>query len=263
MKYFLRAVSVIGLSLISQTALSDPITDSYNTGDTLTATTLNNIKSAVNDNDSNITTNTTAIAARQNRITGVCPPEQSIGSINADGSVVCEVDSDSGGDITGVTAGTGLTGGGDAGTVSLSLAPSTEIIAVPAEAFVHQGGGAVSTSAGNGGAYIASVSADALVTPLYLPDGAVITDFSVWVEDNAVGDLSVALQRRFFATTFFFRLSTLSTTGAATGIVELNSGTLDITVDNSTSNYFLRAFSSSWPGDASLRINGARITYTR
>jgi hypothetical protein len=55
MKYFIRIVSIIGLISVSQLAYPDSITDTYNTGDTLTATTLRNIKSAVNDNDSRIT----------------------------------------------------------------------------------------------------------------------------------------------------------------------------------------------------------------
>lgn len=42
-------------------AYSAEIADTYTSGDTLTATTLNNIKSSVNDNDANIGTNTTAI----------------------------------------------------------------------------------------------------------------------------------------------------------------------------------------------------------
>jgi parallel beta-helix repeat protein len=55
MKYFIKFVSLIGLFAISQLAYAAPITDTYTTGDTLTAGTLDNIKSAVNDNDTRIT----------------------------------------------------------------------------------------------------------------------------------------------------------------------------------------------------------------
>ena len=40
--------------------------------------------------------------------------------VNQDGTVTCESDDNSGGDITDVTAGTGLSGGGTTGAVTLA-----------------------------------------------------------------------------------------------------------------------------------------------
>jgi hypothetical protein len=55
MKQKIILTTVIVLSLTSQFITAGPITDTYTTGDTLTAKKMNNIKSAVNDNDTNIT----------------------------------------------------------------------------------------------------------------------------------------------------------------------------------------------------------------
>jgi hypothetical protein len=61
--------------------------------------------------------------AVQARVTGVCAPGSSIQSIGDDGSVACETDDDSGGDITSVNAvaGGGLAGGATSGDANLGL----------------------------------------------------------------------------------------------------------------------------------------------
>jgi hypothetical protein len=69
MSNIFKVTSVALLASISQLAHSAPITDTYTTGNTLTATTLGNIKSAVNDNDSRVTTNTANITSNTNAIT--------------------------------------------------------------------------------------------------------------------------------------------------------------------------------------------------
>ena len=58
----------------------------------------------------------------QQRVTATCAPGSSIRVINADGSVVCEVDDNSGGTVTSVGTGSGLTGGPitTSGTISIA-----------------------------------------------------------------------------------------------------------------------------------------------
>jgi hypothetical protein len=57
----------------------------------------------------------------QARVTGVCSAPELMTGVNQDGTVTCRPDTAGSGDITGVAAGTGLSGGGVAGDVALAV----------------------------------------------------------------------------------------------------------------------------------------------
>ena len=61
----------------------------------------------------------------QKRIIEQCNTGEYIRGINEDGSIVCETDNDSGGDITSVTAGNGIVGSASNGDVTLSINTSS------------------------------------------------------------------------------------------------------------------------------------------
>lgn len=69
------------------------------------------------DGDVELAADTTFL---QRRVTGSCAAGSSIRTVSADGTVTCETDSNSGGTLTGVTASTGLSGGGSTGVVTVS-----------------------------------------------------------------------------------------------------------------------------------------------
>ena len=85
----------------------------------------------MNENFQNIKT---ALMNKQTRVSDTCAVGSAIRAINTDGTVECQTSGSGGGggDITSVTAGDGLSGGGDAGDVALAvtddIARDTEIM---------------------------------------------------------------------------------------------------------------------------------------
>ena len=106
----------------------------------------------------------------QARVSGTCSVGNYIREVAADGTVTCGTDADSGGDITGVTAGAGMTGGGTSGTVSLGIATggvTSSLISAGAVTATHVLSTSVqlrvsgSCSVGN---YVRAVAVDGTVT---------------------------------------------------------------------------------------------------
>lgn len=114
MKYSIIFTTVIALALSSQVVFAGEITDpAYGVGDPLTAEIMNNIRTAVNDNN----------ATKQNRVTGSCLAGSSISVINADGTVGCEVDDDT-------VAISGVRGVNLSSSITITTTTHTEIATV-------------------------------------------------------------------------------------------------------------------------------------
>jgi len=251
MNYFIKVVSIIGLFGISQFAFAVDITDTYTNGDRLDKATLDHVKSAVN--------------SKQDKVTGVCNPEESIRAINADGSVVCEVDSDSGGDITEVIAGPGLQGGGSNGSVTLSLGP----VSIPGIAF-HD------ASAPSSGCnlrrfliseihYASGASNCIAVASIQIPHGVTLASLVCGAGDNdsTVGAeiTSIELQRIWLDG----GIETVFSTGASVdlaGYQEISDFSLNSTgiVNNLTEIYVLVAYFGS-PITSNIRLRGCSVRY--
>jgi hypothetical protein len=136
-------------------------------------------------------------ATIQSRVSTNCPPGFSIRTINQDGTVVCEED-DIGtgggdGDITAVYAGTGLTGGGETGAVTLAVGFAGTGVADTAARSDHDHD-ATYTLLGHphaGEDITSGTVADARIAATVARDSEITP--TVWTHDGAGSDLDADL----------------------------------------------------------------------
>lgn len=125
--------------------------------------------------------------------------------------------------------------------------------------------GEISSTFGVGGVgIINSTGFNALVTPVHLPDGAIVTAVEAYYVDNSVvGNMTFYLDRR----TLNGSLNTLftgTTSGVSVTVQSLNLTGTPSAIDNSSNSYGIRVYSADWPSTAvkDMSIRTVRITYT-
>ncbi len=139
------------------------------------------------------------------------------------------------------------------------IAPHTEYLALGGEAFVPGGNVDYSNTYGMGGAYIVS-GQGALVAPVHLPHGAVVTAFKVFFNDNSAEDMSVYLSRLSLTQGGYADLAYVDSSGIVGFGNKTDSAISNTSIDNTLYGYHIYAYSVSW--SSGLKIMGAVITYT-
>jgi hypothetical protein len=137
--------------------------------------------------------------------------------------------------------------------------PRTHYFIVGSEGFVPGSNVDYQNTYGNGGAYISSGSG-ALVAPVHLPHGAVVTEFKVFFDDTSSNDMTVYLFRQNMLGGGYTILADVSSTGISGYGSQTDTTISPATIDNTAYSYHVHAYSTAW--GSSLKIKGALITYT-
>jgi len=137
--------------------------------------------------------------------------------------------------------------------------PRTHYFVVGSEGFVPGSNVDYQNTYGNGGAYIVS-GFGALVAPVHLPDGAVVSEFEVFFYDDSGSDMTVYLNMQGMSGGYVImaEVSTSGTPGYASQVDTTISGN---PIDNTVGSYLVYAWCNPWDG-SNLMIKAALITYT-
>lgn len=154
---------------------------------------------------------------------------------------------------------------GDSKATTFSyVTPRIKTLGIPPEAFrpVFSSSTGIFGSGGGDAFLDSTVGAAAMVAPVNLPDGAVVTAFEVFYRDNsATVDLAVSLNLRPYAASGYTQMANIATSGAsASALSAIDTTIVEATVDNAARVYMVNAFCSDWAGSATT-IKGVKITY--
>ncbi len=139
-------------------------------------------------------------------------------------------------------------------------APRTQYFMVGGEGFVPGSDVPYVNTYGNGGAYIVSGSG-ALVAPVHLPQGAVVTQFKVFFYDTSTSDMTVSLDLAYVTGGGYAPMAQVTSSGIS-GYGSRSTTSISYNpIDNTNGSYCVYAYSSAWDG-GKLMIKGALVTYT-
>ncbi|MDF1672519.1 MAG: hypothetical protein P1U41_03385 [Vicingaceae bacterium] len=123
--------------------------------------------------------------------------------------------------------------------------------------------GDIESSFGTGGVGIVNATGtNTLVAPVYLPQGAVVSNVEVYYVDNSTSNMTVLFERRGLTGTMS-GISSASTTNNSATVQNLNLvGTT--TIDNENNSYGIRVYSTGWPSTNALtmKIYTVKIHYS-
>ena len=113
------------------------------------------------------------------------------------------------------------------------------------------------------GAYINLRTSGWLVAPVNLPHNATITSMTAYAADTAAGDMSITLYANPHGADFSTINASVITAGTTGSNLALTTTAFsEPIVNNMANHYYIRVFSTVWPGDASRRIKSVLIEYT-
>jgi hypothetical protein len=137
--------------------------------------------------------------------------------------------------------------------------PRTGYFVIGGEGFVPGSDVAYYNTYGNGGAYIVSGNA-ALVAPVHLPHGAVVTRLVAYFYDASSSNMTVYLELQGFSGGYGI-MAQVDSAGLSGYGSDSTSSVSPSTISNTSNSYLIYAYCSAWDG-GNLRLKGVVITYT-
>lgn len=267
-------MNITRLGMLTTAALLTATTaDASNVADTDLVTFSANTTAKAAEVNQNFTVIKNAVNTKQNSVTGTCATGTAIGTINSDGTVVCETDDDTLGTLS-CTAGQSTQWNGSAWICADINPVQTFTEYFPGSSFEQVTNGATTEAnvrrhAYQGYAWSDVTGAQYLNVPLHLPQGATITELTCYNYDNDATNNIGIMATYIISNTAVVGQYTNQITGnipATNGATTtLNSATItgSVVVDNTTNAYRIYIYSLAFGGSTDIRFYGCKLTYQK
>lgn len=223
-------LSVFTIAMLAVSGVqAGEVTSTFSAGGTLTAAQMTEIKDAVNDNNTGVTTNASSISTNTSNIAN------NTSSISTNTSGIASNTTDITSNASAIATNTSDIS--DNAAAIAGLVGGTQIFSVPAIVAVPRDSSCPTSQTSGGGRVGRSVGvgcgSEFMVAPVTLPNGATVTNFSCTIYDaDATYDSSCFLYSDQSGS--LASVSTTSDTGLQTPTT-----TLTAVIDNSTTGYYI------------------------